>query len=570
MRLCLGLVELGIARGDRVAIMGDPCPEWCYADLAALCAGAITYGIYPTSSVSQVRYVLENGGAKVVVAENQEHVDKLLPLADEFPGLLRIVVADTRGMIFYRHPKLMTLAELAQLAERRSPQLFDELVRRGSADDVMNIVYTSGTSGPPKAAMVTHRNSLTALAGSYGEIFPGLAREEHRSVSYLSMAHMLERLMTGYFPLVFDVVPHFGESIDELSQTLYDVQPTFLCSVPRVWEKIASQVLVGVQSSSPLKRRMYRWAMRIGTHYREAHWAGRASAARAIGYFLARQLVFRHILRRVGFAHLQYACSAGAALPPRVQGMWQTWGVDLVNLYGATEAGGTITSQRPGFPRPGDVGYPAAANEVRLAEDGEVLVRGSGVFPGYWNDPTASAQAKEGEWLRVGEIGELGPKGELRLIDRKRDIMVTAGGKNIAPTNIESALKASPYISEAVVFAEGRRYPVALIEIDAATVSEWARAQRIAYGDFASLVGQPAVLALIQRELERANQTLARVEQVKKFRLLPKELDPENEGDPLTATRKIKRKVMYERFKDLVESMYKEEAIHEEELAVSR
>lgn len=573
MRVCLGMVELGIAPGDRVAIMGDPCPEWCYADLAALCAGAVTYGIYSTSSAAQVRYVLENGAARLVVAENQEYVDKLLALADDFPGLLRIVVADTRGMIFYRHDRLMTLDELAALGAARAerePRLFDELLQRGSPDDVANIVYTSGTSGPPKPAMVTHRNCLTALAASYGEIFPGLATGRHRSVSYLSMAHMLERLMTGYFPLAFDVVPHFGESIDDIAQTLYEVQPTFLCSVPRVWEKIASQVLVGVQSSSPLKNRMYRWAMAIGTRYREAHWDGRSSALLALGYFAARHLVFRHILRRVGFSCLQYAISAGAALPTRIQALWQIWGVDLVNLYGATEAGGTITSQRPGFPRPGDVGFAASPNEVRLAEDGEVLVRGTGVFPGYLNNAAATAEAKMGEWLRVGEIGELGPKGELRLVDRKRDIMVTAGGKNIAPTNIETALKASPYISEAVVFAEGRRYPVALVEIDAATVSEWARARRIAYTDFASLVGQPAVRELIEREVERANQALGRVEQVKKFRLLPKELDPENEDDALTPTRKVKRKVMYRQFRDLVESMYKEEGSHEEELAVTR
>jgi long-chain acyl-CoA synthetase len=250
------------------------------------------------------------------------------------------------------------------------------------------------------------------------------------------------------------------------------------------------------------------------------------------------------------------AIATGAPLPPQVQALWQHWGVDLVNLYGATEAGGIITSQRPGFPRPGDVGVPTSANTVRVGEDGELLVGGPGVFAGYWGDEAATREALRDGWLAVGEVGEMTPGGALRLIDRKRDVMVTAGGKNLAPTTIENALKASPYISEAVVFAEGRRYPAALIEIDAGTVSEWARAHDLVYTDFASLVGHPRVRELIADEVRRANAELARVEQVKSFRIIPKELDPENEGDPLTPTRKVKRALMYERFRDLVESMF--------------
>lgn len=558
--LSLALVELGIERGDRVAIMGDPCPEWCYADLAAQSAGAITYGIYSTSSASQVRYLLENGGATVAVAENQEYVDKILPLADTLPALRKIIVADTRAMFLYRDPRLMTLAEAQELGrkrELREPRLFEALIERGDPDEVALLVYTSGTSGPPKPAMISHRNCITALVDSFGEVFPGLASEEHRSVSFLSMAHILERVITGYFPLVYDVVPHLGESVEELPQTLFETQPTFFYGVPRVWEKIASQVLVGVQSSSWLKSLAYRWAMRAGTRYRERRWEGaRVSAAQSVLYWIARQLVFRHILRKVGLLRVRYAVSTGAPLPPRIQALWQIWGVDLVNLYGSTEAGGVIASQRPGFPRPGNVGTPTSVNAVRLAEDGEVLIRGPGVFRGYWKNEEATREAMDGEWLRIGEIGELGAGGVLRLIDRKRDIMVTAGGKNLAPTNIENALKASPYIGEAVVYADGRRYPVALIEIDPGTVAEWARAHAVTYTDFVSLVGHMRIQELIAGEVDRANEHLAQVEQVKKFRLLPKELDPENEEDPLTPTRKVQRKLMYEKFSELVKSMY--------------
>lgn len=559
-RVCLGLRESGVRPGDRVAIMGDPCPEWGYADLGAQAAGAITYGIYSTSAPSQVEYVLQNGGAVVAVCEDQEYVDRILPLAGRLPGLRSIVVADTRAMFAYRDSRLMSLADLEALGARRAdrePGLFEELARDGDPDAVAYLVYTSGTSGPPKPAMISHRNCLTALVGAFGEVFPGLGSEEHRSVSYLSLAHILERCLTVYFPLVYDLVPHFGESVEELGDTLFEVQPTFFTGVPRVWEKIASQVLVGVESTAAVKKLAYRAAMRIGTRYRQRRWeTGRAPRGLALAYGLARWLVFRHILRKVGFLHLRYAVATGAPLPPRIQALWQIWGVDLVNLYGSTEAGGIITSQRPGFPRPGDVGAATSVNAVRLGEDGEVLVQGPGVFPGYWGNEAATREARREGWLRVGEIGAWTAEGALQLLDRKRDIMVTAGGKNLAPTNIENALKASPYVSEAVVFAEGRPYPAALIEIDAGTVSEWARAHQVAYTDFASLVGHPRVQALIAGEVARANEELSRVEQVKRFRLLPKELDPENEDDPLTPTRKVKRRLMYERFRDLVESMY--------------
>lgn len=559
----LGLRGLGVAAGDRVAIVGDPCPEWCYADLGAQSLGAITYGIYSTSSSSQFHYLLDNGGASVVVAENQEYVDKILPLVDRLPALRRIVVVDTRAMFQYRDDRLMSFADLEAAGRGRRPEAgaLDAAIEAVDPDAVAFLVYTSGTSGPPKPAMISHTNCLTGIVGAFGEIFPALGRGEHRTVAYLSMAHILERVLTIYLPLAHDVVPHLPENVEELGAMLFEVQPTFVYAVPRIWEKLASQVLVGVQSSSPVKALAYRWALGAGRRYRTARWEGRpVSPALALVQALAWQLVFRHILRRIGLQQAGSALSTGAPLPPEIQALWQIWGIDLVNLYGSTEAGGVITSQRPGYPRPGDVGAAASVNAVRLADDGEVLVRGAGVFKGYWKDDAATAEVFADGWLRVGEIGECRPDGAVRLVDRKRDIMVTAAGKNLAPTNIENALKASPYISEAVVVAEGRPYPCALVEIDAATVAEWARARSVAYSDFASLVKHPRVETLIGEEVERANTQLARVEQVKKFRLLPRELDPENEDDPLTPTRKVKRRMMVETFADLVESMYGEEA----------
>ena len=557
-RVCLGLVEAGVQAGDRVAIMADPSIEWCYVDLGAQAAGVITYGIYSTSSASQVRFLLEDGRATIAVAGSEEYVDKLRAAGAGLPGLRAIVVIDPEGMP--PTAGVRTLDELEDDGRRRAerePGLFEALVARLRPEALAYLVYTSGTSGPPKPAMISHRNCLTALVGGLGEVFPALATGEERSISYLSMAHILERSLTSYVPLAYDVVPHFGESVEELPRTLFETQPTFFYGVPRVWEKLASQVLVGAQSTSRVKSLMYRAAMAVGTRYRERRWEhGQAPAWLAALYGLARLVVFRHILRKAGLLHVRHAIATGAPLPPRVQALWQVWGVDLVNTYGATEAGGIITSQRPGFPRPGDVGTPTTIMPLRLGPDGEVQVSGPGVFLGYRDNERATLEARDGDWLRVGEVGELDARGALRLIDRKKDIMVTAGGKNLAPTQIENALKASPYISEAVVFAEGRRYPVALIEIDSGTVADWARTHAVIYSDFASLVGHERVQRLIADEVETANEHLSRVEQIKRFRLLPKELDPEHEDDPVTATRKVKRSLMYERYRDLVESMY--------------
>jgi len=273
-------------------------------------------------------------------------------------------------------------------------------------------------------------------------------------------------------------------------------------------------------------------------------------------------------LNKLGFCKTKYVISTGAPLPPQIQSLWHTWGVDLVNLYGSTEAGGVITSQRPGFQKPGDLGKPTSVYKVKLGEDGELIVSGPGVFKGYWNNEGLTKETLKEGWLYMGEVFEYNEKGNLKMVDRKKDIMVTAGGKNITPTEIENAIKASPYISEVVVFADGRKFPSALIEIDFNTVAEWARRNKVLYTGFTSLATHPKTYELIAGEVEKGNQLLARVERVKKFKIIPKELDPE-EGDT-TPTRKIKRKLMYEMFQDLVEEMFrsKEEEVIEAETEV--
>ena len=557
-RCARGLQALGLARGERVAIMGDACEEWVIADLAAQAAGAITYGIYPTASAAEVEYQMRDGGATVFVAENQEYVDKLLPLLDRLPPLKAIVVIDDSAMFQYRHELLVTWDRVIGENDDGIPVLAS-LAEALRAEDPAFIVYTSGTTGHPKGALVAHGTHLAA-AGNLITHYPELAGRAHRTVVYLPLCHILGRDVAITLPLLGSVVPHFGEDIEDLPTTFFEVAPTLLFTVPRYLQKFAAQVLVGMNASTPVKRAGFRFAMGIGRRQASRRW-DRAAATAAVGdglaYRLCRTLVFRPLLQKLGLDRLALVISGGAPLPAETAALWQVWGVNLVEVYGQTEeAGAIISGQRGPFPRPGNVGEVAAGWELRLAADGEILVRGPHTFEGYWGNPAATGEVMDADgWLHTGDVGEL-RDGVLRLVDRARDFIVTAGGKTLSPSTIESALRASPYVGEAMVIGHGRKYVTALVEIDFDTVADWARLNDVPYTGFTSLATHPRVQALIGAEIAGANETLARVEQVKAFRILPRMLDPEDEGEPVTPTRKLKRGLMVQRFSDLVESMY--------------
>ncbi len=562
-RAARALQGLGVARGERVAIMGDPCEEWMICDLAAQALGAVTYGIYPTASASEVEYQLRDGGAAVFVAGDQEYVDRILPFADRLPSLRWILVIDSGAMFAYRHQKLRDYGAAlkeAPCSEDEALALLEDLAGRIAPRDPAFIVYTSGTTGNPKGALVAHGRHLAA-AYNLVEHYPLLA-EPQRTVVYLPLCHVLGRDVAITLPLVGGVVPHFGEDPEDLAQTLFEVAPTVLFTVPRYLQKFASQALVAVGSSSTVKRAVYGLAMRAGRRYARARWEGRTNALDSAAYAVARAVAFRPILNKLGFDALRLVISGGAPLPPETMSLWQIWGMNVCEIYGQTEeAGAIITGQRGPFPRPGDVGTVAPGFELALADSGEILIRSEHVFEGYWRNADATREVLgEDGWLRTGDVGEWVPGGtasrRLRLVDRARDFIVTAGGKTLSPSYIENIVRASPYIAEVAVFGHARKYLTALVEIDYDTVSDWARSSDVAYTGFTSLAAHPRVAALIQAELDRANTELARVEQVKAFRILPKALDPEEEGEPVTPTRKVKRKQMYERFRDLVESMY--------------
>ncbi len=465
--LACGLArEYRIAAGETVAIVGNPCPEWTIADLAAQALGAVTYGIYPTSAPGEVRHLLEHGGASLIVAEDQEHLDKILEVLDQCPGVRAVLVIDTRALFMYRHPRVRPLAEVearGREALAAEPDALDRLARAVSPDEPATIIYTSGTTGHPKGAVYRHGPHLAACANII-EHYPILQTREHRAVAMLPLCHAMGRNLAITMPLIADIVPHYPESVDTFADALYEIQPTFVFTVPRYLQKFAAHLLVGLDQSSWLKRAAYRVAMRIGQRTLDRRWTRVGTGGRSVPAALARACVFRWLLEKVGFARAELVISSGAPLPAAVAALWQAWGVNLCEAYGQTETGGALVSgQRGPYPRPGDVGAVAPNMAVDLDDDGEILVSATEFFGGYWRDPDATGALYRDGKLATGDVGEWTAGHSLKLVDRKRDILITAGGKNVSPSLVENRLRASPYISEAAVFGEARKYLVALL-----------------------------------------------------------------------------------------------------------
>ncbi len=558
-----GLATLGVGPGDVVAIHSENRPEWLYTDVATNALRAISTGLYPTNPPAEVRYLLQDSGARVLVAEDQEQVDKALEVEADCPALEWIVVLEPRGVREYSHPRLVHVADLLEQARRHladDPNLLDRHAAEAREDDVATLIYTSGTTGPPKGAMLTHRNVTFAMDVliRQGGIFSPPPTGDDVLLSYLPLCHVAERAATTWTNAEAGVVVHFAESIDTVQVNLREVQPTLFFAVPRIWEKIHGGILVRMAVASPLKRLAFGFAMllarRIG---RELAWRqGRHSWRTRLLHAIGHVLVFRAIRDRVGLRRVRASGSGAAPIAPEVLEFFAGIGVLVTEIYGMTENAAVATANRPGRMRFGTVGEPLPGTELRIDEEtGEILTRHPGVFAGYWNRPDDTAAALDADgWLHTGDVGEWVDGTHVRIVDRIKDIIITAGGKNVSPSEIENALKLSPYIREAVVFGDRRPYLVALIGIELDTVGNWAQRRRIPYTTYRDLTTRREVLELVQNVVRETNETFARVENVRKFRVIPKALDHED-GD-LTATQKVRRASLYATFQHLVDDMY--------------
>ncbi len=557
------LASLGVGAGDRVAVHSENRPEWLYGDVGTVAIRGITMGLYPTNPATEVRYLLQDSGSRVLIAEDQEQVDKALEVEPDCPDLEWIVYIEPRGVREYDHPKLMSWDDFLDRGRTHRgshPDLLDRCAAEATADDVVTLIYTSGTTGPPKGAMLTVRNVEFAISTlvTDGGIYNPPASEDDVALSYLPLCHVAERAATEWVNAEAGVLTHFAESIEVVQANLKEVQPTLFFAVPRIWEKLYAGVMIKMASASRLKKLVFGAVMKLATTIGDDLVAndGNHTTRSRLLYALGYPLVFRPLRDRIGLRKVRAAGSGAAPIAPEVLKFFFGIGVIINEVYGMTENAAVATVNRPGRVKLGTVGEPQPGIEFRIDETtGEILTRHPGNFAGYWNKPDKTAETiDEDGWLHTGDVGEWVDGTHVKIVDRIKDIIITAGGKNISPSEIENSLKTSPYIKEAVVIGDQRPYLTALIGIELDTVGDWATRERIAFTTYRDLSEKREVLELVQAAVAATNAKFARVENVRKFRMITKELD--HEDGELTATQKVKRSSLVDAFAPLVEDMY--------------
>jgi long-chain acyl-CoA synthetase len=569
------LQQQGLKAGDSIAIISDNRPEWLFADLGAQAIGVLSAGVYVTNPPADVAYVLNHCRARVVFCEDQEQVDKVLGSPEPLPALERIVVMDTEGTRDYRDPRLVSwdafvAGGLARARARSADDVQRQMQQLDAALPAV-IVYTSGTTAQPKGALLTAA-SMLSMSGTYFEELGG--SQDDTLLSYLPLCHVAEKIFTQFTPLTSGATVHFGESLDTVRQDLVEVSPTIFLGVPRIWEKIHAGVEVAIRNATPEKRALYRWAMGVAQRHHQAvvgsyvgapHGRDSSSATESRPWaaptvllkaqrWLADVLVLRALRERLGLSKVRLAVSGAAPIAPELLHWFHAIGVPILEGWGLSESCGISHVNLPGACRIGTVGRALKGVDCKLAEDGEILIKGPHIFAGYLHNEQATAETLAQGWLHTGDLGAIDAEGYLTITGRKKEILINAGGKNLSPAKIENALKTSPYIKEAAAVADGRAFTTALIQIEGELVGDWATRRGLAFTSFEDLSGKPEVVKLIDGEVRRINELLARVEQVRAFRLLPKELH-QDDGE-VTATQKLKRRVVYEKFSALIEEMY--------------
>ena len=551
----LGLRQLGFRRGDHLAIVSENCCEWLYASLGAICMGGVTLGVYPTSPYPEVHYVVKHSDSVIVVCEDQEQTDKILEVLDDLPKLKKIIVKDMKGLRNYPKDHIISFEDVARLGRslaEEEPDRFESEVCKGAPEDVCIMIYTSGTTGPPKGAMVNHHNvGAEALAAAEAM----RVTDRDNVVSYLPLCHVAEQIFSLYLPIYFGINVNFAESIATIQNDLREIAPTVFLGVPRIWEKLQNSIVVTIQDSGWMKRKIFDACMTIGLKVCDRRLGGHpVGFGLGVLWWIGYGLMFRALQNYVGLRKVRLCFSAAAKVSPEVLRYFHAIGIRVKEGYGMTECTGLSFIHMDDDIKLGTVGKPLACFEYQLAPDGELMKRGPSIFVGYYKNAEATAEAVIDGWLMTGDIAEVDDDGHLAIVDRKKDILITSGGKNIAPSLVENELKVSPYIKEAIVLGDGRKFVSALIQIDFENMGKWATDQRFPYTNFKSLAQLPEVHQKIQAEVDRVNEQFARVENVRKFLLLTKELD--HDDDEMTATMKVRRTNIYKKFAREIEQIY--------------
>ena len=559
------LISLGLQPGDRVSIQSEDRPEWVILDLATVAAGGITVGLYPTNPPAEVEYLLTDSGAAIHLAEDQEQADKVMEVESSLGHIQKIIHVEPRGFRKWRDdPRFLFWDDFLALGRehrQHNPTAVDDRMAEATGDDVITLVYTSGTTGPPKGAMLTNDNfefCMATLVNAEGRTAGDPIGPDDILLTYLPLCHVAERIFSTWTMAANGPSLNFAESIETVQQNLREIQPTIFFAVPRIWEKIHASIAIKGRDGTWFKRIWFGLGMRMASYIGRARVAndGRHTLDSRIVYAIGYPLVFRALHERIGLRRTRYAASGAAPIAPEVIRDFLGMGIDIYELYGMTENAAVATTNFPGRNKVGTVGEPYEGIGFRIDEEtGEIQTKHPGNFAGYWNKPEKTAQTfTEDGWLKTGDVGEWVDGTHVKIVDRIKDIIVTSGGKNISPSEIENSIKTSPYVKEAMVIGDGRKFISALISIESDVVGDWATRRSIPYTTYRDLTEKPQVIELIQGVVNKTNEKFARVENVRKFRLIPKELD--HEDGELTATQKLKRAAMEDMFGDLIQDMY--------------
>jgi long-chain acyl-CoA synthetase len=555
----MGLVALGFTPGECASVLSNTSREWLYADMGILGAGGVSNGIYPTDAPVQVEYLCSDSGSVYLFVEDDEQLDKALEVRARLPELRKIFVFDMDGLRDFNDRQVMSLDALRVIGreyDAAHPGEWERRVVLRRPDDLAVLIYTSGTTGRPKGAMLSHRN-LVAATRVLTDAFAQHAGDER--MCFLPLCHVAERVVGAYTAFLTGTRLNFVENPETVPENVREIAPTVFGAVPRVWEKFYSVMLIRVREASRLQQLAYQLAIGVGYKVSGLREEGRPVPAHlAAAFWLARVLVLDNIRRAIGAHRARLLITGAAPTSPDLIRWYMALGLEMVEVWGQTESGGISTTNPLGAVKPGSIGKPLPETEVKVAPDGELLVRSPSVFMGYLNQPEKTAEALRDGWLHTGDVGRMDNEGYFYITDRMKDIIITAGGKNITPSEIENQLKFSPYITDAVVIGDRRAYLTALIMIDHENVEKFAQDNSIPFSNYMSLCRRPEVLALIEAEVAKVNATFARVENVRKFRLIEQKLTAEDEE--LTPTMKLKRRLVNEKYRDLIEQMYAREA----------
>ncbi|WP_420587142.1 AMP-dependent synthetase/ligase [Ruegeria sp.] len=552
----LALRKLGLKRGEVVSILSEDRKEWAWFDMGIQAVGGIASGVYTTDSSSQLSYLINDSDSRFLIVENEEQLDKFFEVEADMPGLLKVVILEDEGLHDLDHPRCMmidALYALGQQAETEEPTRFEVEIALASPQDTALLIYTSGTTGPPKGAMLSHENILAAIE-SGARALPAYDSDEQ--LCFLPLCHILERAVSIYFPLAAKCVVNFAESPETVFANLQEVSPTTFTAVPRVWEKIYSQVQIMAQDATPAGRAAFGMALKAGQARAEYLCAGQTvPAGVAARFWLWDRLVLRNLRRMLGMDKLRRGGSGAAPISADLLKWYWSIGVPLVEGFGMTETSGLATINTIENNKIGTIGQAIPSNDLRISDEGEIQLKGLNIFQGYWrnNAKTAETFTADG-WLRTGDLGHVDEQGFVTITGRLKDIIITAGGKNVSPAEIESRLKFSPFISDAVIVGDERKYLTALIMIDHENVEKFAQDRKIPFSNFASLCAAPQVRDQIATEVNAVNRDFARVEQIKDFRLIDVMLTADD--DELTATMKLKRSFVEQKYQHLIEDMY--------------